>query len=220
VRHLRRLRRAAILTGLAVLGCSGPAPTGRAPDSTGAPGPGAPPMARAEARAAALEARRATLVAREGKLAHGDAVASYRAFISAGGVEFIEERLDQGDHGWSLNRYYFGGGPLFFYRETGERMEDHPDGASGRHEVALAVAFDAAGDPIASRQEIGGESVPLESRAAPAIVRRAEGLRRLAEAAPPDTAVPPDPAALPDTAVPPDPAVPPDTAVPPDPRQP
>jgi hypothetical protein len=74
--------------------------------------------------------------------------------------------------------------------------------------VALVVAFDAAGDPIASRQQIGGESVPLESRAAPAIVRRAEGLRRLAEAA------------LPDTAAPPDRAVPPDTAAPPDPRRP
>jgi hypothetical protein len=152
------------------------------PPQSAAAAPAAPPLPPAEAAeslAARTEARRGSLVRKPGSTVAGDAVSQWTAYYSGDTLLLIDDSTSLGDYGASRVRFYYEGGQLRLYVESGRRARASRDG-SGSSTLETRIAFDEAGAVAASRFVVDGRDSTLPgTKADEARNRSADLVRRL-----------------------------------------
>lgn len=159
--------------------------TAPASDAAPTPAPATPPAAvaaapqpdplvtQAQAKAAAIESQSSSLDRREGQWTLGSATIGYSVLMSGPAVSYIEEHVDAGDAGNSVNKYYFEDGALFFYQDEGRWRETNPPNPMSMRQIGRAMVIDAQGRLVTAYKTVDGVSVGLGENEVTAVLAQA-----------------------------------------------
>lgn len=144
--------------------------------------------------ASIVDRQRPALDRLDGDLRSGDTEARVAAFLEAGELRLIDERVTYGkDGGTGRNRYYVADGRLVFFDSLRVRPRDvGKDRLRARDEVLTTLAFGDDGQLVGSAKSVNREPVQLPNTDPPGILSRFQSLvgavdaaRGQAKAAPP-----------------------------------
>jgi hypothetical protein len=127
-------------------------------------------LERARAVVAGIEGRLMAFRRVEGTWREGETAGGFAAFLDAGRVARIDERLEDEDGTRSRVRYYYDGPALVHYTRDGDAF-------------LLSAFFDLTGDVIHAEKRVGDHAAPLSPEEVRAILHHAGKLLIQAEAA-------------------------------------
>jgi hypothetical protein len=145
--------------------------------------PGHAPSARpadVRGRVEAIDAHLAKDRKTIGHWRQDDAASTFQAYFQRNRLEYVVETAGgNGAQGYAVNKYYYGGGKLFYYRGQGSAAGTEN---SKPVEIDLQLAFDDQGRLVRAAKTVNGRQAQLAPGEAEAIHRHASDLRRRARA--------------------------------------
>jgi hypothetical protein len=135
--------------------------------------------------ASIVDRQRPALDRLDGTLRSGDTEARVAAFLEAGELRLIDERVSYGEGGGTgRNRYYVANGRLVFFDSLRVRPRDvGKDRLRARDEVLTTLAFGDDGQLVGSVKTVNREPVQLPNTDPPGILSRFQSLVGAVDAA-------------------------------------
>jgi hypothetical protein len=134
--------------------------------------------------ASIVDRQRPALDRMDGTLRSGDTEARVAAFLEAGQLRLIDERVRYGEGGGTgRNRYYVADGRLVYFESLRVRPRDvGRDRLRARDEVVTTLAFGDDGQLVGSAKTVNREPVQLPNTDPPGILSRFQSLTGAVEA--------------------------------------